>query len=363
MAEKAGRIRAFDWLRGVAVLVMIQTHALVLLKPALHAEALFNWLVRLDGLVAPAFIFTAGFSLALVQVRGARAGTLRAQAQRSASRIGEVLLVATLVNLAWFPIWREPKWLLRVDILHCIGLSLLLVLPLLVGLAARPRVLRWVMLALAAAVFGAAPLFENTQGLASLFLNSRFGVLDATTGAAFPLLPWSGYVFLGASAGASAGLESPRALWAWLGLLLALGCGLWAFDGFFRDLYPPHDFWVTNPANHAQRWTLVVALVSLLRLLESLRPRVADMAAVRFVTTFGTSSLSAYFFHEMLLYFRTFGVFSFALYWREACDWGQWAALLVALEAMTYGCVRGWERLDPEVRALFRRLTQRLAWR
>jgi uncharacterized membrane protein len=29
----AARIHAFDWLRGVAVVVMIQTHSLVLLKP------------------------------------------------------------------------------------------------------------------------------------------------------------------------------------------------------------------------------------------------------------------------------------------------------------------------------------------
>ena len=31
------RIRAFDWLRGLAVLVMIQTHSLALLKPELRA--------------------------------------------------------------------------------------------------------------------------------------------------------------------------------------------------------------------------------------------------------------------------------------------------------------------------------------
>ncbi len=351
MAEPSARVRAFDWLKGLAVLVMIQTHALVLLKPALHADALFTRLVRLDGLVAPAFIFSSGFALALVQVRGAKGGRLWAQARKSASRIGEVLLVASLVNLAWYPLWREPKWLLRIDILHCIGLSLLLALPVMVAFSRRPGLMRWVMLALAAAVFGVSPLGENLEGVASLFLNAKPGVLDATTGATFPLLPWAGYVFLGASAGAAAAMDDSAALWRWLGLLLVLGGLLWAFDGTFQGLYPPHQFWVTNPANHGQRWTWVVGAVLALRMLEVRWAQAAQASVFRFLSTFGTSSLSAYFFHEMLLYFRTLGLFSFAMYWREACDWWPWLGLLLALEALTYGCVRLWDRVDRRLRA------------
>ena len=65
------RIRAFDWLRGLAVLVMIQTHSLGLLQPGLHAGGFFTTLQWIDGLVAPSFIFAAGFALALTQVRAA----------------------------------------------------------------------------------------------------------------------------------------------------------------------------------------------------------------------------------------------------------------------------------------------------
>ena len=51
------RIQAFDWLRGIAVLVMIQTHALSLLRPELRSGPLWMRLQWIDGLVAPAFIF------------------------------------------------------------------------------------------------------------------------------------------------------------------------------------------------------------------------------------------------------------------------------------------------------------------
>ncbi len=125
----SARIRAFDWLRGIAVLVMIETHALVLLRPDLRAGRAFDWLQRIDGLVAPAFIFSAGFSLALVQVRGAASGMRGLRVRRTLRRLAEVLAVASLVNWMWFPLLREPKWLLRFDILHCIGLGLLLALP------------------------------------------------------------------------------------------------------------------------------------------------------------------------------------------------------------------------------------------
>lgn len=348
------RIHAFDWLRGVAVIVMIQTHALVLLKPEIHAEAFFNWLVRVDGLVAPSFIFSAGFALALTQVRAGLAGRRREQAKKTLKRTGEVLLVASLVNFIWFPMWRQPKWLFRIDILQCIGLSLLLVLPLLVWLSTRPQVLRWLTLALALAVFGVSPLFETAGGVASIFLNTQIGFLDSQTGTTFALLPWSGYVFLGASFGATVAMMKKEAeLWSWLALLVGLGLVLWWRDQDVKALYPPHNFWVTNPANAAQRWTLVLLLVAAFRAIEVRWPQAVTSRGAKLLGTFGASSLSAYFFHEMLLYQRHVGVFT--RFWREKADWGLFWVLVLALIAATWACVKVWDRVDPKLRALLAR--------
>ncbi len=359
MAPTGARIYAFDWLRGVAVLVMIQTHALVLLLPEIHAQALFTRIVAVDGLVAPSFIFSAGFALALVQVRAGLAGRRREQALKTLKRIGEVLLVASYVNFIWFPLWREPKWLFRIDILQCIGLSLLLVMPLLVGLSTRPRLLRWVTLGGALVLFAVAPFGEQATGLAQVFLNNKPGVLDATTGAAFPLLPWAGYVFLGASFGATVGsMQSERELWAWLGLLIGIGGLLWWNDREVAALYPPHQFWVTNPANAAQRWTYVLGLVALFRLIERRWPRSAQSKFARWLAGFGGASLSAYFFHEMLLYHRHFGLF--AKLFREKADWPLFWVLVAALIAATWACVQLWARVEPRLRAGLTSLAARL---
>ena len=325
---QGSRILAFDWLRGIAVVVMIQTHALTLLRPDLRTGPLWERLQWIDGLVAPAFIFSAGFSLALVQVRGAATRPRWPRVRRTLRRLGEVLLVATLVNWMWFPLLREPRWIFRIDILHCIGLSLLIALPILAALAARPLVLRWVALALAAAAFALSPLAEHVRGpLASL--------ANGSTGSVFPLLPWAGYVYLGASAGATAAAGDARALARWTAGLLVAGIVLWILTPQLSAIYPPHEFWVTNPANHARRWTQVCGLVLLLMAAELSPGRWRVSVPVRFVEVFGTSSLAGYFFHQMLLY-KQIGGFSFDAVWGKHCDWPQYALLTILLMACTF---------------------------
>ena len=344
------RIQAFDLLRGVAVLVMIQTHCLGLLLPSLAGTPFSVQLVAIDGLVAPSFIFSAGFALALVQVRAARAGKREGQVKKSAKRITEVLLVALLINAIWFPFHREPKWFLRIDILHCIAVSLFALLPLLAALAARPKVLRWVTLAVALLVFGVSPLGEQVTGFWSLFLNTNFGWLDDTTGASFPLLPWAGYVFLGASFGATVGsMQKERELWAWLGLLIGLGGLMWWQSKFFTELYPPHRFWVTNPSNAAHRWTRVLILVAIFRLVERRWPKLATTRIFTWLAAFGGASLSAYFFHQMWLFQRHVGVFS--KFFREKADWQTFWVLVGALIGVTWLSVKAWERIEPKLRA------------
>ena len=316
------RIRAFDWLRGLAVLVMIQTHSLALLKPELRAGDFFARLQWIDGLVAPSFIFAAGFAMALTQVRAAAGGGSRSRRfKRTLRRLGEVLIVATLVNWAWFPIFREPRWLIRIDILHCIGFSLLIALPILALLAPVPRALRWASLALAILAFGLSPLTEHVPAPLGHFLN-------VNTGSVFPLLPWGGYVYLGAAVGAS---KTVREMAIWLFGLSLAGIMIWIFTAQVSALYPAHNFWVTDPANHARRWTQVCLFAIVLLAVE----RTWKSVPVRFIEVFGTSSLAGYFFHEMLLFFRIRG-FCFEAVWGNRLSWLQYWPVLALLIACTF---------------------------
>jgi uncharacterized membrane protein len=253
---------------------------------------------------------------------------------RTLRRIGEVLFVATLTNWMWFPIFREPRWLLRVDILHCIGLSLLLALPILFLLAHRPRALQAAALLLAALAFGVAPLAEGVRGPLAGFVNG-------SNSAVFPLLPWSGYVYLGAAIGAAAATQGPRGTALWLTGLAAVGALLWALTPWIAAAYPPHEFWVTDPANHARRWSQVCLIALALLGLERLGP---GGPVVRFVEVFGTSSLAGYFLHEMLLFFRFFG-FSFEAAWGNRSTWASYWPRLALLIAATFALTMLVDRL------------------
>lgn len=343
----SGRVRAFDWLRGLAVVFMVECHALVLLRPELRQGAFFARVNFLNGLVAPSFIFAAGFSLGLVQVRGAQGPRMK-RVWKTLRRLAEVLGVGTLINVIWFPIRVEPWWLFRVDILQCIGLSLLLALPLLALLARHPRRLAASTLLLAAVSFAIAPFFEHLQGPLAALANA-----NGRTHSVFPLLPWAGYVFLGASVGAMAASESARVVKLFLLGLSAVGAVLWALAATFVRLYPPHTFWVSDPANHGERWTLVCgALVGLLVLEERLSARFKEGAAFRFLVTLGTSSLAAYFYHEMLIYFRVFGA-GVANTWRDQLAWGPFLFAVALLVAATTALAKLTDLLYPRWDALF----------
>ncbi|XXF80052.1 heparan-alpha-glucosaminide N-acetyltransferase domain-containing protein [Myxococcaceae bacterium GXIMD 01537] len=329
-AHPPTRIRAIDWLRGLAVLVMIQTHAGVLLRPEHLKEPRFSTLVWIDGLVAPAFIFSAGFSLALVQVRGAASGSRSQRVRKTLRRLGEVLGAGLLLNLLWFHvrILRDPWLLVRMDILPCIGVALLLALPLLAALARRPVLLSGAAFTLAMLTFGLAPFAEGVTGPAAHFVNS-------STGALFPLLPWAGYVYLGASVGALAA-AFPRGYVLWLAALMGLGSVGRVLSPTLEGLYPPHSFWVTNPGGHAPRLELICALLLVLLALERWVPRQwTQSRVVRFLEVFSASSLAAYLIHELLIY-MPLGV---RWWFGGRCGWVLYALLIGVLVAVTYRLV------------------------
>ncbi len=312
------RIRSFDWLRGLAVVVMIQTHARSLLLPELRSSETYRQLDRIDGLVAPAFLLTAGFALALTHFRGALW-------QHSLKRIAKVLAVATLVNCLWFNVVSEPLKLLRLDILHCIGLSLLATLGALTLSRMKPFVAGMVLASLALAAFFAAPLLENAPAPFDLLVAEKSGAL-------FPLFPWSGYVFLGACGGVVAATR-PERLQAFMVGMVLFGFGLYATRVPLQSLYGSHMVWRTNPFMAGER--LVLVFCGLL-FFERFSASFASSRILQFFERFGSRSLSAYFFHEMLLFHRKLGPLCFENSFYQQADWTLYFALVTAAIVLTW---------------------------
>ena len=324
------RFRALDWLRGGAVLVMVQCHAMnKWLLHELRGSALFHRLDFVDGLVAPSFLFAAGFSLALVQLR---AGATAERIRKSARRMGEVLAVAVLLTAIWFPVFREPRWLLRLDILHCLGLTLLFVLGVLWALARAPALLVPLFVALGAGAFALAPLAEHAPAWLSPFVSTKLGNPPSTPSESiFPLLPWAGHVLLGAAAGTVAARHGRRALAAWLLGQALVGSALWWNADAVTALFPPHDRWVNGAAWHGNKFAWVTGMALLLLGVERL-VQGAPGPLRRGLERLGTSSLSAYAVHQLALSRQ-----------QPVLGWGAYWAATAGLLAFTYVGVLGVE--------------------
>ena len=129
--ERASRLGYLDWARGLAVLLMINTHAFSAWTVAEdRGTRLFGMARLFGGYPAPLFLFLAGVSAALVAEKERAKGMDSREIRRRALRRGlTVLGYAFLFRVALLASggFGRAADLLRVDVLNCIAVSLLLV--------------------------------------------------------------------------------------------------------------------------------------------------------------------------------------------------------------------------------------------
>src|SRR6185436_3028880 len=101
------RLTYLDWMRGLAVLIMLQGHVLdAWVRPQDRSTEWF-WLSQfLGGFPAPIFLFLVGTSLALVLDRmRAKGASIMQLAMRVIRRAGWILLLAYAFRIEQFLMW------------------------------------------------------------------------------------------------------------------------------------------------------------------------------------------------------------------------------------------------------------------
>src|SRR6266568_5059680 len=130
--SKMSRLAYIDWMRGLACVLMFQTHCYDswLSPEARKSSSLFFWSQLGGTLPAPLFVFLAGVSFALVTERLREKGLERnAIAKQTLLRGAEVFgmgLLFRVQELALGYPWSPWTDLLRVDVLNILGLSMML---------------------------------------------------------------------------------------------------------------------------------------------------------------------------------------------------------------------------------------------
>ena len=261
------RLAYVDWMRGLACVLMFQTHCYdAWLNPDSRKTTFFMWSQLGGTLPAPLFLFLAGISFALVTNKLKQKGGPPNQIARTTIRRGaEVLGLGLLFRLQEYVIaWGWAPWsdLLRVDILNMIGVSIMLmgmVCWIVLRLSPGSRVRQ----ALGVSAGGVALLISLLTPLIWTVWRPRRlpwpieSYIDGVHNLGqpqpwlFPIFPWAAFTFAGLAVGFV--LLSDWARKRDVALLALAGLGgigliylaRW-LDARTR-LYPVYDFWHTSP--------------------------------------------------------------------------------------------------------------------
>ena len=204
-APADGRKTYLDWLRGVAVLVMIQGHVIDSWTMAAdRGRPAYRWITLVGGIGgAPVFLFLAGAALALAAGACTRSGRTDAEAAALARTRGwQIFGLAFLFRLqSWIISGGDPeRTLLKVDILNIMGLSVLAA-AVLWGLG-RSRISRGIVLSTAAVAASVLTPALRSSDLLALLPDPVEGYLRPVAGTTtFTLFPWAGFVLAGGTVG------------------------------------------------------------------------------------------------------------------------------------------------------------------
>ena len=266
----------------------------------------------LGSLPAPLFLFLAGVSAAMMANKVAAKGGVNTAAKTIIRRGLEIWALGILLRIQEYLIaWHWAPWtdLLRMDVLNCIGVSLVLV-GLVCSMASS-----WPRFALlcgsgAMAIACATPLmWTHRMTWLPWFIESyldgvhTFGKPQAWL---FPIFPWSAFAFAGVVVGYFILSETGKRLrpimvpvTAIAGLAIAgIGYGL---DHLPLQLYPVYDFWHTSPNFFLIRMGIVIIILAAS---DARCQMPALLTGPKALVLMGQHSLLVYWVHIQFVYGR-----------------------------------------------------------
>jgi uncharacterized membrane protein len=264
----AKRLAHIDWMRGLACVLMFQTHCYAswMSPEAKKSSSLIIWSQLGGTLPAPLFIFLAGVSFALVTEKLREKGVERhAVAKQTIRRGAEIFGMGLLFRVQEFALgypWSPWTDLLRVDVLNILGLSMMF-MGVLCWLAADADVAVARTRTLVGGLFTAALVAMVTPPLWTThrpkflpwplesYINGVH-IFNQPQPWLFPLFPWSAFAFAGLAAGfflfSDFAKRKEALAFVALGGTGILACALSVlFDSSRVRLYAVYDYWHSNP--------------------------------------------------------------------------------------------------------------------
>jgi uncharacterized membrane protein len=199
------RLVFIDLLRGWATIVMIEVHVFnAFLLPDIKSAGWFGWVNFVNGLVAPSFLFVAGFVFVVASDR--KLDEFRTYGKAFWRQLGRIMLIWVIgygLHLPYFSLTRtlrdstDSQLLLfsQSDILHCIAIGLLIIF---LGriVIKRDQYYQLYLVLIGSLTVLIAPFIWEIDfsrylpGFIAPYLNDHQGSI-------FPLFPWLGFLMFG----------------------------------------------------------------------------------------------------------------------------------------------------------------------
>ncbi len=303
---KQGRLPFLDWMRGVAAVIMLQGHTFhSFATPQVRTGGPYN-LSQFFGGEGPAiFLFLTGITFAFILHGGEQKELSGWRKWTGALRRARYLFV--LAFLFRFQMWAfslgQSPWtdLLKVDVLNCMGLTMLLLTPLAFGTLRRRAV--W-SAGIGVAIAGLSPVVSMMSWTWLPPAVSDYFVPNLNH---FAIFPWGSFIAFGISAGCllrMAKADDMNRLMQWSALA---GFGMFLSAQYFSNLsysmYATSDFWLNSPALVFSK--LGVLLVFAAAAYLWVHYVVGDQWS--WVRQLGTTSLLVYWVHIEIVYGTWFG--------------------------------------------------------
>jgi uncharacterized membrane protein len=202
MEIKAKRLHFIDAMRAWAILMMLQGHFVDgLLDPFFRdsSSSVYNLWLYFRGITAPVFFTVSGFIFTYLLIRVPQLGFENPRIRKGIKRGLELLVIGYLLRLNLFGLLKGELYdaFFLVDVLHCIGISIMLIIAVFL-LTSRQKT--WVMpttlLGITLSLFLFEPIYSQWtySWLPEMFAN----YFTRSNGSVFTIIPWVGYTAFGA---------------------------------------------------------------------------------------------------------------------------------------------------------------------
>jgi len=201
MSNSKSRLFFLDAIRAWAILMMLQGHFIDgLLDNAFrdNSNILFSTWKYFRGITAPVFFTVSGFIFTFLLIKSPQTGWSNPRVKKGIKRGLELLVIAYLLRMNIFGLFKGEIYdsFYLVDVLHCIGLSLLFIIGFYILTFAKQK---WIFPTILASTTLLLFIFEpiyKTMGFEFL-PQAIANYLTKANGSVFTIIPWLGYATIG----------------------------------------------------------------------------------------------------------------------------------------------------------------------